>query len=193
MKKVAFFSYPSRQGGQGRAFTLIELMVVLVITGLMLGAAIPLFGSTLAKMRANSVVEEVTMALRLANQKSVFLQTKHELVIDFRKQTYWLESMQPGKFSKKLKMRADEVRTLSGGFQFLSIYYPNKDDSEDRRKSRVSFFPDGTATDAVVFIGRVSPEDSSSYDSLFGIEIRSGDGRVRVLSDEEREAYDYLL
>jgi Tfp pilus assembly protein FimT len=165
----------------------------MAIACLIVGMAIPLFSSTLAKARADSAVEEVAMTLRLANQKSVFQQTKHDLVIDFRKQTYWLEFMQPGKHSKKLKMRPDQTRTLTGGFQFLLVYYPNLDDSENRHKAHVSFFPDGTATDSVVFIGRVSPQDSSTYDSLFGIEIRSGDGRVRVLSTEEREAYDYLL
>ncbi len=193
MIMVMVSSYLSRRRGGEYAFTLIELVVVMAITCLVVGMAIPLFSATLAKVRADSAVEEVAMTLRLANQKSVFLQTKHDLVIDFRKQTYCLEFMQPGKHSKKLKMRPDQIRTLTGGFQFLLVYYPGKDESEDRHKGRISFHPDGTATDAVVFMGRVSPENPSTFDSLFGIEVRAGDGRVRVLPPEEREAYDYLL
>ena len=190
---VNFFPYSPPGKGQGRAFTLIELVVVMAIACLIVGMAIPLFSSTLAKVRADSAVEEVAMTLRLANQKSVFLQTKHDLVIDFRKQTYCLEFMQPGKHSDKLKMRPDQTRILSGGFQFLLVYYPALDESENRRKGRISFHPDGTATDSVVFIGRVSPENPSTFDSLFGIEVRAGDGKVRVLPPEEREVYDYLL
>ncbi len=193
MTKVSISSYPSLRRGEGQAFTLIELVVVMAIMCLIVGMAVPLFNSTLAKVRADSAVEELAMTLRLANQKSVFQQTKHDLVIDFRDQTYCLEFMQRGKHSKKLKMRPDQMRTLTGGFQFLLVYYPGLDDSENRHKGRVSFFPDGTATDSVVFIGRVSPKDPSVYDSLFGVEVRAGDGRVRILTDEEREAYDHLL
>ncbi len=193
MTRAPIALYPSLWRGQRHAFTLIELVVVMAVTCLMLGMAIPLFNSTLAQMRADSAVQEVAMTLRLANQKSVFLQTKHDLVVDFKEQSFWLEFLQPGKHSKKLKMRPDQTRTLSGGFQFLLVYFPSLDDSENRHNARVSFYPDGTATDSIVFIGRVSPKDPSTYDSLFGIEIRSGDGRVRILTEEERKNYDYLL
>ena len=193
MRKVSFLPFPSPRGEVKSAFTLIELVVVMSIVVLMLGVAIPLFRSTLAKTRAESVADEVAMTLRLANQKSVFQQNEHDFVIDFRKQTYWLEFLQPGKHSKKLRLRPDQIRQLSGGFEFLLVYFPNKDDSEKRKKSHVSFHPDGTATDALIFIGKPSEDSSKAYESLFAIEIRGGDGRVRILTEEEREPYDYLL
>lgn len=178
---------------QSTAFTLIELVIVLAIVSLMLGAAIPMFSSVLSKERADSVAEEVAMTLRLANQKSIFQQLKHDFVIDFRKNHYWLEFLQPGKHSKKLKYRPDQIRSLGGDFEFLMVYYPDKDDTEKRRNTRLSFNPDGTSTDAFIFLGQPTQKGSSEYQSLIILEVRGSDGRVRILPKEEQRDYEYLL
>lgn len=175
------------------AFTLIELVIVLGIVSLMLGAAIPMFSSVLSKERADSVAEEVAMTLRLANQKSIFQQAKHDFVIDFRKNHYWLEFLQPGKHSKKLKYRPDQIRSLGGDFEFLMVYFPEKDDTEKRRNARIAFNPDGTSIDTLVFLGIPTAKGSSEYRSLMILEIRGSDGRVRILPEEERREYEYLL
>ncbi len=176
-------------------FTLIELVVVVTILSLMVGAAIPLFGGALAKLRATSAIDEVLMTLRLANQKSVFQQERQEFVIDFRrdKNRYWIEFLQPGKRSKKLRWAADQVRALKRDFEFIQVYYPDRDETSRRNQSRISFFPDGTSKDCYIFLGKSVAGGGRDYEPLYIIEIRGSDGRVRLLEGEEREEYEGYL
>jgi prepilin-type N-terminal cleavage/methylation domain-containing protein len=181
-----------RNLGARRGFTLIELVVVICLLALMVGAAVPLFQSVLLKRRSESVGDEVVMTLRLANQKSVFQQLNHDVVIDFTHSKYWLEFLQPRKHSKRLKMQSDQIRPLTGDFEFLSVYFPDQGESENRRKVRIPFYPDGTAKDAIILLGRRG-ESGGDYSSTIVIEIRGSDARVRILNEEERREYEYLL
>lgn len=173
-------------------FTLLELVVVVMILGLMFGTAIPIFSDTLRKKRAEGYVEEIASTFRLANQKSVFQQQDNDVVVDFTRQRFWIESMLPGKHSKKLKLRAEESQKLDGAYEFILVYFPGSGESETRRKVRIPFNPDGTAKEAIVFLGQPMP-GGREYAALYAIEIRGVDARVRILPEQERQEYEHLL
>jgi general secretion pathway protein H len=182
-------AHRTRQGG----FTLLELIVVVVILGVMAGTAIPLFSGALGKQKSEGIIQEFVLTLRLANQRSVFRQEKQDFVVDFRKNRYWFETMQRGKYSKKEKMRAVETRELPSRFEFLMVYFPSTDETEERRNARISFYPDGTATETVILIGREDVTGEKDYDYLEVIKLRGTDSNVKVLEGEEKQTYVDLL
>lgn len=172
----------------------MELIVVIVIIGFMSTLAIASFRGTLSKQRAEGVVNDVTIALRLANQTSVFQQAKQDIVFDFKKQSFHREYVAERKHSRRQKLTEGDFTTLPERFEFLLVYFPEKNETSFRRTARISFYPDGTATDSVVLVGRRDPEADSGYSDLFVIEIRGSDSKVSLIEDEwEKGVYLALL
>jgi len=175
-------------------YTLLELMVVIAILGVIAGMTVPLFRETFSRMQAGGIVQDFILTLRTAHERSVFRQEKQDFVIDFEKGKYWFESLQQGKYSKKLKKRAVEVRTLPDRFEFLLVYLPNADEVERKKKLRLSFFPDGTAIDAVILVGKEDRTGEKDYERLDVIKIRGTDSKVSLVEDEEdKNWYEDLL
>lgn len=192
-QRVCFHKQALAGAGFQRAFTLIELVVVLVILGVMFAMAIPMFQGVVLQKRAEEIQQELMMTFRMAHQRSVFQQEQQDCVLDFSKNKYWLEYLQPGKHSRKLKRRPGAVKPLPKRYEFLMVYYPGQDRLERRRRSRILFFPDGTATEVVVLVGLKSTDGYGEYEKIFGIHVRASDCRVSLLDDEERSYYEGMI
>lgn len=175
---------PGQAGVRGVGFTLIELVVVIGVLGIIVGATIPLFRGTLSRMKARGILQEVVLTLRLAHQRSVFRQETQDFVVDFRNHKYWVEALAPGKHTKRLRKRAVEVRRLPHRFEFLAVYYQDTEELEDRRKTRFFFYPDGTATDAAILVGKVDLTGESEFEQFQVIRVRGTDGKATVVEDE---------
>ena len=183
------------RSGSGRVgFTLIELVVVVGVLGIIVGATIPLFRGTLSRMKAKGILQEVVLTLRLAHQRSVFRQETQDFVVDFKNRKYWVEALAPGKHSKRLRKKAVEVRTLPHRFEFLAVYLQDSEELEDRRKAKFFFYPDGTATEAAILVGKVDLTGEEEFEQFQVIRIRGTDGKVTVVEDEQdKEWYLGLL
>ena len=170
------------------AFTLIELVVVIVIVGVMSSMAVVSFKGILTKQRAEGVVQDVTIALRMANQKSVFQQEKQDIVFNFKKGSYHREFLAEGKHSRRKRVTQGDFTRLPDQFQFLLVYFPNNDEVSNRRSARITFYPDGTATDSVVLVGKEDREANNGYSDVFAIEVRGSDSKVSLIEDEYDKA-----
>ena len=68
-RHVAAGSFPRRQGRhQDQAFTLVELLLVLVVMGVMAGIAVPRYANSLARQRVGAAAKRVVTDLTLARQ-----------------------------------------------------------------------------------------------------------------------------
>jgi prepilin-type N-terminal cleavage/methylation domain-containing protein len=175
-------------------FTLIELVVVIVIVGIMAAMAVISFGGILGKQRAEGVVQDVTISLRMANQKSVFQQEKQDIVFNFKKGSYHREFLAEGKHSRRKRVTEGDFTKLPEPFQFLLVYFPDRDEVAHRRSARITFYPDGTATDSIVLVGKQDREADNGYSDVFAIEVRGSDSKVSLIEDEyDKAAYLGLL
>mgnify|MGYP001594843253 CR=1 FL=1 len=85
----------------GRAFTLVELLCVMIILALMAGMAVPRYASFLAVERAEAAVRRITADLALAQRRSAFTSTSRTVTFDVAANAYQLVGMDdpshPGK------------------------------------------------------------------------------------------------
>ncbi len=175
-------------------FTLIELVVVIAIVGLMSTMAVVSFKGILTKQRAEGVVQDVTIALRMAHQTSVFQQEKQDIVFNFKKSSYHREFLAEGKHSRRKRVTEGEYTTLPRPFEILFVYFPENDKVSYRRNARISFHPDGTSTDSVIMLGKEDRESIDGYSDIAVIEVRGSDSKVSLVEDEfEKAAYLGML
>ncbi len=85
-----------RDGERTRAagFSLVEAMVVVVILGLVIAAAIPNFANSNRRRRVESAATEISTRLQLARQRTVASRLPRRLVADLAAETYWIERSQ---------------------------------------------------------------------------------------------------
>jgi len=168
--------------------------VVIAIIGLMATVAVVSFGGILSKQKAEGVVQDVTIALRMAHQTSVFQQEKQDIVFNFKKSSYHREFMAEGKHSKRKRVTEGDFTNLPRPFEFLLVYFPNKDEVSHRRNARISFYPDGTSTDSVIVVGKPDHEAIEGYSDVYAIEVRGTDSKVSLIEDEyDKAAYLGML
>lgn len=72
------------------AFTLVELLLVLLILALMAGMAVPRYAGFLAAERADATVRRITTDLAFAQRRAGFTGTAHSVSFDSTANTYEL-------------------------------------------------------------------------------------------------------
>jgi len=73
-----------------RAFTLLELIAVVLIIGLVAGLAVPNLG-LLGEQRLRDEARRLAAELELARQRSVVTGVRHRMVLDLDESLYWTE------------------------------------------------------------------------------------------------------
>lgn len=153
-----------------KAFTLIEILVVLIIIGLILGIAIPRAGSI---FRSSLKVSSTNIAgiIKYAYDNSIVTQRIERIVIDFAKSEYSLEATSPGtlinfdlediKESDKEETNSSsnfnriegawgKIKNLPTGVKFDSVYnYALKKEFKEG-VVYLYFFPQGFTQDLII-------------------------------------------
>ncbi len=144
-----------------RGVTLLELIVVVTILGIMLGAMVPMFGGSFTGLEVRNAYKNVAAVLRHAQERAIM--EEREFRVNFAKQEgmYWLtyredQMVSPPKFVD-LNTDAGRVRFLPESVRITFI-----DDAEYDRQTRaryITFYPSGTA-DRVTLQLRGTKSDS---------------------------------
>lgn len=80
-------------GPGGRGFTLVELTIVLVVTGVVLAIATPRMSDAAANRRVDLAMDRIERDIRLAEQDAWHTGTSREIVFDVLNNTYEIVGM----------------------------------------------------------------------------------------------------
>ncbi len=129
----------SSAGSEGKGFTLLELLVVLAITGLVVALAPPMLPNVLDSLRVKQAARELSTALQLARGQAIARQDEVTLLLDVNERFYTI-----GKVSRQLTVPDDTYLVLTTATV--------EQVSED--SGRIRFFADGSSTGGRIEIRR---------------------------------------
>lgn len=103
--------YRGQYGGRYEAFTLLELILVMVILSTVLAMAAPSLRGFFASRQTQDAAAQILALTQLARSKAVCEGTTYRLNFDAKEGTYWLTSQQSGAY-EQLKTDFGQVFSL---------------------------------------------------------------------------------
>ena len=153
--------------GRNNAFTLIELVVVLVLIGIMAAVIVPEMRGTFEGEVLRSTSRNLANALGLAYSQSVSLNQRHRLVIDTEKSRYRIERLSrseeegsgfvplqnvsgaEGRLDERIRIEVHEPAS-NGEEEGRNNAMMAQPDAEPQPRNSVTFMPDGRAQAAEI-------------------------------------------
>ena len=171
--------------GRNRAFTLLELILVLVILSAGAALVVPRFGGVAARQRLRAAACELMSISGRARAEASALALRYRLVLDAEERKYWVEReseplSEPNEFSLVPRSWA-RVRELPRAMEFEQVDYADEELAERREEAGsfyVEFRPDGTADPVVIYV-------ASEAGDRIALQIEEATGRATVRAAEE--------
>ncbi|MFC1623786.1 GspH/FimT family pseudopilin [Candidatus Omnitrophota bacterium] len=145
--------------GRRRAFTLIEMLVVLGIIAMLLGITIPFTTGFGKGLRLKTASRAILGTLRVARSNAITYREKHTVVFDIEKGEYWIEDSEGRIFDRKRRLPVS-----------IKFRVPGEEESEaiDFEDDKVIFYPTGAIEGASGSITITDQRDKSRTVSILG-------------------------
>jgi general secretion pathway protein H len=141
-----------------RGVTLLELLIVLMLMGLIVGIAMPTFGGGVSSSALKSATREVAAGLRLARDQAIAQRVESLLELDLDGRTF---RVPPDPRAHRLPERLD-----------LKLYTAQRDLVSDK-VGAIRFFPDGGSNG-----GRIT---LAAGERKYDVDVDWLTGRVSIL------------
>ena len=151
----------------GRGFTLMELIIVVVIIGIVVGIALPAFNRIFLKTQLNAAIRDVAETLVYAHQCAVSEGVSCQVNFDLNSQRYWLSQ-------GKKPLSSLKPRTLGGGVTMTEVVIAQADKT-GRLQNHITFKPDGTVDKCLLYL-----EDKKG--NVYTIVTMKTTGQVRTFN-----------
>ena len=182
-----------------RAFTLIEILIVVVILSIMIAISYPSVSKLYEATKRNSVAMEFIGLCRYARTQAIVKQHDINVFVDLKKHEYWCdlrEDLDPkqdpskksiirgsSKYSNKRKGNNMEQRhTLDKGVSIAEVSSA-KSQVFDKSIVSIDFYADGSATAAVV----VFQTDKNGVTNQIAVEILRPSGVAQIVTKPKEE------
>ncbi len=132
-----------------RAFTFIELLIVILILGVILAISLPLSIKSFRSLQLVDTTRSITSIMRYIQNKSILERKIYSFnfdTVDFR---YSVSVKTDGKFEefKEIKTSLLSKKSLGPNLKIDSLVV-KQDDFLDKEKSSIYFYPDGSIDEA---------------------------------------------
>lgn len=187
-----------RVAAAARAFTFMEIMIVLLILGVLIAVTLPRLKGTLGQARLKTAAREIAAVSRMARDYAVLRELPVEVRFDPDKATYQLflldRNFEPTKENRersrtRRRTRQDELtlnddvagtRRLPQGINVQSIYTAAPLSDDNGKLPRIIFYADGAASPATVIL-------QDAKDRRMSIEVFRTTGLTRVMAAAPEE------
>lgn len=152
-----------------RGFTLIELMLVLVVMGLLVGLTPPLFEKAFPSLKLKAATRDLAQEMRFIQQSAILTGQVTKVRFDLQNNAYRSDLVNQG-----------ETRQLPDGLHFIQD--ENAVSISGEQILVFEFFPDGSSSGGKLILGNGARRLAISVDWLTS--------RIRVIGSEELKADD---
>ena len=166
-----------------RAFTLIEIMVVVAVIAIIIGISVPTFRAFFNKAPLERAISDVEVLCREARSKAIQDQRSMDLIINDAENTLTLSTAarvvrQPDEFTGKLVRSTQEAEKLTQVTleTELEVILPEPD--EPGADVQIRFYPNGTAETLELVV--------SSTEGGYRLVIDPVTGHAKVADVEDR-------
>lgn len=168
--------------GRPRAFSLIEILIVLAILAILSSVAVFSYGSYQKNQSVRGTAQEVAALFATARSLAINSNRPHRATIDLDLRAFWIDELDP------TGTTVSRPKVVGGGKPLDGVVLQDVQLTAGLRTTGmvpIRFWPDGRGTYAIVHIRREldDPALSSSY---FSIRVFPSTGTAQVLPNERR-------
>jgi len=170
--------YRPEAGRSAGGFTLLEIIVVLSILTVILGAVSPVFMQSLQINRRDQAIRDLVAYLKFAQERAVADGVEYRLYLDHKAGTYWVMRFDRRDGEEKSFEPAQEPYAGKRRFpEQVEVQKPKARDDRDRKASFIAFYPNGACDYATI---RLRYGDHGRYEI-------STEGSLGTFDIEEKE------
>lgn len=164
---MRFFVKPLQAEDNNQAFTLVELIVVIVIISVIAAAVLPSFNRLFKKSAHEASIRDISQTLIYAHHRAVFEEAICRVNFDIEGQRYWLslENQVPGRKAAK-RLSGDIILT-----EIVTLGLGRTNSSRDF----ITFKPDGTAERCLLYF-------KDNRGNIYTIMTMSSTGQVKTFN-----------
>ena len=155
-------------------FTFIELMLVAILIGVIVGISTPIFRRTFGHLQLDNTSHNIAKLMRYAQQRAIVERLAHRLKFDPERSAYWLEVENVGegplparKGFTSIKGRFGKRYSIPGG---ISVNFREE-------VSAITFYPDGQVDKVALYVS----DQRKTYTLITERRI----GRVKLLEGRQ--------
>ena len=176
---VKAFAHPWRRSGNawvvcGKAFTLVEMILVLVLIGILASSVVVSFEGRQETHALRSAAQDLAATIRFAVREAAVANQSHRVVFDDAMSSYWVETVAAGTKHEYKPVRgwAGQGRRLNEGVTLVGVSSDGM--TVEARAEALEFLPGGSGFYGVI-------ELKSRDDELVRIEVLEETGQVHVV------------
>lgn len=111
--------------GDGRAFTLVEMLIVLAIMAMIMGMSLPFTSGFGKGLKIKTTAKAIIGMIRVARSNAATLRKNYSVVFDSKKSQYWIEDSAGQVYEKKYPLPSSIKFEIKGDKDADPITFEN--------------------------------------------------------------------